>query len=340
MPHLLLPDRSDDNPASRSDNWSHHLKSFAFVFPGQGSQSEGMLDGWGEHPVVKDTLAEASDSLGEDIGLLIKEGSKEALALTTNTQPVMLVAGVAAFRVWMAETGAAPAVVAGHSLGEYSALVASGVLSLAVATPLVRFRAQAMQDAVPIGVGAMAAILGMEAKAVIEGCDQAIRTFGINSSEVVEAVNFNDPMQTVIAGSKAAVDKACEVLKANGAKRALPLAVSAPFHSTLMKPAAEKLREKLAAIHFSAPQIPVINNIEVALETAADRIRAALYLQAFGPVRWVECVQAIKARGVSTLIECGPGKVLAGLVKRIDPDLTGIPLFDPASLAEVKKALA
>ena len=252
----------------------------------------------------------------------------------------MLVAGVAAFRVWMAETGAAPAVVAGHSLGEYSALVASGVLSLAVATPLVRFRAQAMQNAVPIGVGAMAAILGMEAKAVIEGCDQAIRTFGINSSEVVEAVNFNDPMQTVIAGSKAAVDKACEVLKANGAKRALPLAVSAPFHSTLMKPAAEKLREKLAAIHFSAPQIPVINNIEVALETAADRIRAALYLQAFGPVRWVECVQAIKARGVSTLIECGPGKVLAGLVKRIDPDLTGIPLFDPASLAEVKKALA
>ena len=316
------------------------MHRFAIVFAGQGSQSVGMMNGFNGLPVVQKTFEEASDILKLDLWRMVVEGPAEAQNMTVNTQPLMLVAGVAAFRVWMAETGAAPAVVAGHSLGEYSALVASGVLSLAVATPLVRFRAQAMQDAVPIGVGAMAAILGMEAKAVIEGCDQAIRTFGINSSEVVEAVNFNDPMQTVIAGSKAAVDKACEVLKANGAKRALPLAVSAPFHSTLMKPAAEKLREKLAAIHFSAPQIPVINNIEVALETAADRIRAALYLQAFGPVRWVECVQAIKARGVSTLIECGPGKVLAGLVKRIDPDLTGIPLFDPASLAEVKKALA
>ncbi|MFC5522632.1 ACP S-malonyltransferase [Polaromonas jejuensis] len=316
------------------------MKSFAFVFPGQGSQSVGMLDAWGDHPVIGQTLAEASDALDQDVGRLIKDGPKEALALTTNTQPVMLVAGVAAYRAWMAETGAAPSVVAGHSLGEYSALVASGVLSLAQAAPLVRFRAQAMQDAVPVGVGAMAAILGMDAAKVIDGCAEAVRTFGLNTSEVVEAVNFNDPLQTVIAGSKAAVEKACEVLKANGAKRALPLPVSAPFHSSLMKPAAEKLKEKLAAVDFAAPRIPVINNIEVAVETDADRIRAALYEQAFGPVRWVECVRAIKARGVSTLVECGPGKVLAGMVKRIDPELTGAPLFDPASLAEVKEMLA
>ncbi|MFS2032808.1 ACP S-malonyltransferase [Polaromonas sp. CT11-55] len=316
------------------------MKSFAIVFPGQGSQSVGMLDAWGDHPVIAQTLAEASEALGEDVGRLIKEGPKEALALTTNTQPVMLVAGVAACRAWMAETGVAPAAVAGHSLGEYSALVASGVLTLAQAAPLVRFRAQAMQDAVPVGVGAMAAILGMEASRVIEGCAEAARSFGGNTAEVVEAVNFNDPMQTVIAGSKAAVEKACEVLKANGAKRALPLPVSAPFHSSLMKPAAEKLREKLAAVDFAAPKIPVVNNIDVAVETDADRIRAALYRQAFGPVRWVECVQAIKARGLTTLVECGPGKVLAGMAKRIDPELTGIPLFDPASLAEVKELLA
>ena len=316
------------------------MKSFAIVFPGQGSQSVGMLDAWGDHPVIAQTLAEASEAMGEDIARLIKEGPKETLALTTNTQPVMLVAGVAAYRAWMAETGLAPAAVAGHSLGEYSALVASGVLTLAQAAPLVRFRAQAMQDAVPVGVGAMAAILGMEAAKVIEGCDEAARSFGPNTAEVVEAVNFNDPMQTVIAGSKAAVEKACEVLKANGAKRALPLPVSAPFHSSLMKPAAEKLRGKLAAVDFGAPKIPVINNIEVAVETDADRIRAALYRQAFGPVRWVECVQAIKARNLTTLVECGPGKVLAGMARRIDPELTGVPLFDPASLAEVKELLA
>jgi [acyl-carrier-protein] S-malonyltransferase len=315
------------------------LKSFAFLFPGQGSQSVGMLDAWGEHPVVRQTLAEASDALAEDVGLLIKNGPKEALALTTNTQPVMLVAGVAAYRVWMAETGIAPTAVAGHSLGEYSALVASGVLTLTQAAPLVRFRAQAMQDAVPVGVGAMAAILGMDATRVIEGCAEAARTFGPDTSEVVEAVNFNDPLQTVIAGSKAAVEKACEVLKANGAKRALPLPVSAPFHSSLMRPAAEKLREKLVGIEFSAPQIPVINNIDVSAETDAERIRAALYRQAFGPVRWVECVQAIKALGLTTLIECGPGKVLAGMVKRIDAGLTGAPLYDPASLTQVKEIL-
>lgn len=316
------------------------MKPFAFVFPGQGSQSVGMLDAWGDHPVVAQTLVEASDAMGEDIAKLIHEGPKEALALTTNTQPVMLVAAVAAYRVWLAEGGALPRVVAGHSLGEYSALVASGVLTLAQAAPLVRFRAQAMQEAVPVGTGAMAAILGLDVAKVIAGCAEAQASLGDGSAEVVEAVNFNDPGQTVIAGSKAAVEKACEVLKAHGAKRALPLPVSAPFHSSLMKPAAERLKEKLAATHFAAPQIPVINNIDVLVENEADRIRDALYRQAFGPVRWVECVAAIKALGVSTLVECGPGKVLAGMAKRIDAELVGMPLLDPLSLAEVKIAVA
>ena len=316
------------------------MKSFAFVFPGQGSQSVGLLDAWGDYPVVRQTLAEASDALAEDIGQLIKNGPKEALALTTNTQPVMLVAGVAAYRVWMAETGMAPDVLAGHSLGEYSALVAAGVLSLSQAAPLVRFRAQAMQDAVPVGKGAMAAILGMDAARVIEGCAEAVQTFGPGTAEIVEAVNFNDPLQTVIAGSKAAVDKACEILKAHGAKRALPLPVSAPFHSSLMKPAADRLKERLAGTEFAVPQIPVINNIDVSIENGAEGIRDALYRQAFGPVRWVECVQAIHLLGVTTLVECGPGKVLAGLAKRIDPQLVGVPLFDPASLAAAKELLA
>lgn len=316
------------------------MKPFAFVFPGQGSQSVGMLDAWGDHPAVRETLKEASDALGEDVARLIQEGPKEALALTTNTQPVMLVAGIAAYRAWRAEGGAEPAVVAGHSLGEYTALVAAGALSLADAAPLVRFRAQAMQEAVPVGTGAMAAILGLEAQKVVEGCAEALRSFGTNSGETVEAANYNDPAQTVIAGSKAAVDKACEVLKGMGAKRALPLPVSAPFHSSLMKPAAEKLRQRLASTSIQSPRIPVVNNIEVKVETDPDRIRAALYEQAFGPVRWVECVRAIQGRGITTIVECGPGKVLAGLVKRIDPALTGIALYDPATLAEVKGLLA
>ena len=319
------------------------MNHFAFIFPGQGSQSVGMLNAWGDHPVVRQTLQEASDALDEDVALLIKDGPKEALALTTNTQPVMLAAAVAIYRAWMAETGAAPAVVAGHSLGEYSALVASGVLTLAQAAPLVRFRAQAMQDAVPVGIGAMAAILGLDATKVIAGCadvTSAMRALGVEfSAEVVEAVNFNDPGQTVIAGSKAAVEKACEVLKASGAKRALPLPVSAPFHSSLMQPAAMKLREKLAHTVFATPQIPLVNNIDVAVEFDADRIRDALVRQAFGPVRWVECVAALKAHGVTILVECGPGKVLAGLVKRIDADLIGLPMFDPASMAEVQSNL-
>lgn len=316
------------------------MKPFAFVFPGQGSQAVGMLDAWGDHPAVAAALREASDALGEDVGRLITEGPKEALALTTNTQPAMLVAGVAAYRAWRAEGGDAPAVVAGHSLGEYSALVASGVLTLADAAPLVRFRAQAMQEAVPVGAGAMAAILGMQAQQVIDGCAEALRSFGTNTAEVVEVANFNDPGQTVIAGSKAAVEKACQVLKANGAKRALPLPVSAPFHSSLMKPAAERLKERLAATPFASAAIPVINNIEAKTETDPDRIRAALYQQAFGPVRWVECVGAIRARGVGHVIECGPGKVLAGLCKRVDPELAVAALYDPATLDEVKGLVA
>ena len=316
------------------------MKPFAFIFPGQGSQSVGMLDAWGDHPVVAEVLQEASQALGEDLPKLIHEGPKESLALTTNTQPVMLVAGVAAYRVWMAEVGTAPVAVAGHSLGEYSALVAAGVLTLSQAVPLVRLRAQAMQDAVPVGVGAMAAILGMDAQRVIEGCAEVTRSFGEGSAEIVEAANFNDPAQTVIAGSKAAVEKACDVLKANGAKRALPLPVSAPFHSRLMQPAAEKLRTRLSDIQIAAPQIPLVNNIDVAVESDPDRIRDALYRQAFGPVRWVECIQAIEALGVSELVECGPGKVLTGMVKRIAPALNGFALLDPTSLRDIKEALS
>ncbi len=315
------------------------MKPFAFVFPGQGSQSVGMLDAWGEHPVVQATLAEAADALGEDIGALIKNGPKEALALTTNTQPVMLVAGVATYRVWMAEVGVAPQALAGHSLGEYSALVAAGVLTLRDAAPLVRFRAQAMQDAVPVGLGAMAAILGMDAPKVISICADITSAIGQNGTEVVEAVNFNDPGQTVIAGSKAAVEQACAALKAQGAKRALPLPVSAPFHSSLMRPAALKLQDRLAATAFASPQIPVLNNIDVAIEHDAQGLRDALFRQAFGPVRWVECVQALGARGLSTLVECGPGKVLAGMTKRISPDMQGLALFDPASMADVASQL-
>jgi [acyl-carrier-protein] S-malonyltransferase len=316
------------------------MKPFAFVFPGQGSQSVGMLDAWGENAVVRQTLQEASDALGEDLARLIHEGPKEVLALTTNTQPVMLVAGVAAYRVWMAEVGVAPQAVAGHSLGEYAALVAAGALTLTQATPLVRLRAQAMQDAVPVGVGAMAAILGMDAQRVAALCAEVTHGLGAGSAEVVEAANFNDPSQTVISGSKLAVDRACEVLKAQGAKRALVLPVSAPFHSSIMLPAAQKLQQRLAEIEFSAPKIALVNNIDVSVESDLERIRDALYRQAFGPVRWVETVQAIKARGIAHLVECGPGKVLAGMVKRIDPELTGLAVYDPSSLAEVQGVLA
>jgi len=313
------------------------MTSFAFVFPGQGSQAVGMLDAWGDHPEVAQTLVEASDALGEDVARLIHEGTKEALALTTNTQPVMLVAGVAAWRAWKAEGGADPAALAGHSLGEYSALVAAGALTLAQAAPLVRYRAQAMQEAVPVGTGAMAAILGMDPVRVAAICAEV--TAGLGGAETAEAVNFNDPGQTVIAGSKAAVEQACVALKAAGAKRALPLPVSAPFHSSLMKPAADRLRERLADIDIATPRIPVVNNIDVAQQDSADAIRDALYRQAFGPVRWVECIGALRDRGIAHVVECGPGKVLAGMTKRIDASLASSAVYDPASLAETRGLL-
>ena len=316
------------------------MKPFAFVFPGQGSQSVGMLDAWGTHPAVRQALSEASDALGEDLGALIAQGPKEALALTTNTQPVMLVAGVAAYRVWMAEVGVAPQVVAGHSLGEYAALVAAGSLTLAQAAPLVRLRAQAMQEAVPVGMGAMAAILGMEPERVAALCQEISASLDPQSGEVVEAANFNDSAQTVISGSKAAVERACELLKVQGAKRALILPVSAPFHCALMRPAADKLAQHLAQVDLQPPAIALINNIDVAVETDPVRIRDALYRQAFGPVRWLQTVQAIKARGLEHLVECGPGKVLAGMVKRIEPAMTALAVFDPASLADTQAQLA
>ncbi len=312
------------------------MTMFAFVFPGQGSQAVGMLDAWGDQPAVRHTLEEASQALGEDVAALIRNGPKERLDLTTNTQPVMLAAGIACWRAWEEETGLLPCVLAGHSLGEYSALVAAGSLTLADALPLVRLRAQAMQDAVAVGAGGMAAILGLDAEVVTQGCAEAAR----DSGEVVQAVNFNDPKQTVIAGSKAGVERACELLKARGAKRALPLPVSAPFHSSLMRPAADCLKEALATMHLLTPRIPVVNNIDACPEADPDRIRDALYRQAFGPVRWVEVVQAIHALGVRHAVECGPGKVLAGMVKRIAPDIVTANVFDPASLAEARRQLA
>jgi [acyl-carrier-protein] S-malonyltransferase len=305
------------------------MSAFAFVFPGQGSQSVGMLEAWGDHSAVRETLAEASAALGEDLARLIREGPKEALDLTTNTQPVMLTAAIACYRAWRAEGGAEPMAVAGHSLGEYSALVAAGVLTLADALPLVRFRAQAMQDAVPVGAGAMAAILGLDAAAVRAGCEEA----AASSGDVVEAANYNDPKQTVISGGKAGVAAACELLKAQGAKRA-------PFHCRLMKPAAERLRERLAAVTFSPPRIPLVNNIDAASPSDAAAIRDALYRQSFGPVRWVEVVQALRERGAAAVIECGPGKVLAGMVKRIDAEAVSASIADPATLAEARALVA
>lgn len=304
--------------------------TFAFVFPGQGSQSVGMLNSIASRPEVKATLQEASDALGEDVTKLIAEGPAEALSLTTNTQPVMLTAGVAFFRAWVAAGGALPKVMAGHSLGEYSALVAAGVISFKDAVPLVRFRAEAMQNAVPVGTGGMAAILGLDDAAVIQVCAQA----SDQSGSVVEAVNFNAPGQVVIAGASSAVTKACELLKAAGAKRALPLPVSAPFHSSLLKPASEKLDAYLAGIEFKVPAIAVINNVDVEVLNDPAAIKEALVRQAAKPVRWHETIQAMAKQGVTQVVECGPGKVLAGLTKRINDQLTGVPVFDEASLNE------
>lgn len=302
--------------------------TFSFVFPGQGSQSVGMLNAFADDPVVRATLQEASDALGQDLARLIAEGPAEELNLTTNTQPVMLTAAVAIYRAWREAGGPAPALVAGHSLGEYSALVAAGVIAFADAVPLVRFRAQAMQEAVPVGEGGMAAILGLSDEDVRAACAEA------SAAGVVEAVNFNAPAQVVIAGAKAAVEKACEIAKAKGAKRALPLPVSAPFHSSLLKPASDRLRERMAGLTFSAPSIPLINNVDVAIVNDPEAIKDALVRQAAAPVRWVESVQKMAADGVTHVFECGPGKVLAGLTKRIDANLVGGAIVDPASLQD------
>ena len=309
--------------------------TFAFVFPGQGSQSVGMLNSIAQRPEVRTTLQEASDALSEDVTKLIAEGPAEALSLTTNTQPVMLTAGVAFYRAWLASGGAAPKVMAGHSLGEYSALVAAGVIAFKDAVPLVRFRAEAMQSAVPVGTGGMAAILGLDDATVIKVCAEASAASG----GVVEAVNFNAPGQVVIAGASDAVTKACELLKAAGAKRALPLPVSAPFHSSLLQPASEKLQGYLANIEFKAPSIPVINNVDVEILNDPVAIKDALVRQAAKPVRWQEKIQAMAGQGITQVVECGPGKVLAGLTKRINDQVTGVPVFDEASLTEVLASL-
>jgi [acyl-carrier-protein] S-malonyltransferase len=304
--------------------------TFAFVFPGQGSQAVGMLNSITDRPEVRATLDEASTALGEDIAKLIAEGPAESLSLTTNTQPVMLTAAIAFYRAWMASGGAIPQVVAGHSLGEYSALVAAGVISFKDAVPLVRFRAEAMQTAVPVGSGGMAAILGLDDAIVKAVCAEA----AIASGGVVEAVNFNAPGQVVIAGGSDAVSKACELLKAAGAKRALPLPVSAPFHSSLLQPASEKLKDYLANIEFKIPTIPVINNVDVEILNDPMAIKDALVRQAAKPVRWQETINAMAAQGITQVVECGPGKVLAGLTKRINGNVIGVPMFDEASLNE------
>ncbi|ANI98976.1 malonyl CoA-acyl carrier protein transacylase [Polynucleobacter wuianus] len=309
--------------------------TFAFVFPGQGSQSVGMLNSISERPEVRATLQEASEALGEDVAKLIAEGPAEALSLTTNTQPVMLTAAVAFYRAWLAAGGQAPKVMAGHSLGEYSALVAAGVISFKDAVPLVRFRAEAMQTAVPVGTGGMAAILGLDDATVIKVCAEASTASG----GVVEAVNFNAPGQVVIAGASDAVTKACELLKAAGAKRALPLPVSAPFHSSLLQPASEKLKGYLADIEFKSPTIAVINNVDVEILNDPAAIKDALVRQAAKPVRWQETIQVMAAQGITQVVECGPGKVLAGLTKRINDQVMGVPVFDEASLNEVLASL-
>lgn len=299
----------------------------AFVFPGQGSQSVGMMAGWGERAEVRSTFAEASDALGQDLWTMVVEGPAEALNQTVNTQPAMLAADVAAWRAWQAAGGAAPVLLAGHSLGEYAALVAAGALGFADAIRLVRFRAEAMQAAVPEGVGAMAAILGLDDDAVRAVCADAA------AGEVVEAVNLNSPGQVVIAGNKAAVERAMALAKEKGAKRALPLPVSVPSHSSLMQPAAEKLLAYLQNVAIAAPAIPVLHNTDVQAHAEPEAIRIALAKQLHTPVRWVETVLALKAAGVERVIECGPGKVLAGLGKRIDDSLPAMALVDEASLA-------
>jgi [acyl-carrier-protein] S-malonyltransferase len=299
----------------------------AMVFPGQGSQSVGMMAGYDAFPVVRDTFAEASAALGQDLWALVTDGPDEALNQTVNTQPTMLAADIAVYRAWRAAGGAAPTVLAGHSLGEYAALVASGALSFADALPLVRFRAQAMQEAVPEGVGAMAAVMGLDEPVLGEACREAAQ------GQVVEPVNFNAPGQIVIAGHREAVERAIAIAKSKGAKRALMLPVSAPFHSMLLKPAAERLAAYLAKVPFDLPAMPVLHNVDVRAAHSPDAIRAALAAQAASPVRWIETVRAFAAQGVTHVVECGPGKVLSGLVKRIAAEIETFPLNDGEAIA-------
>jgi [acyl-carrier-protein] S-malonyltransferase len=305
----------------------------AFVFPGQGSQAIGMMNGFAAHPVVRETFAEASAALGDDLWKLVEEGPAEALSLTTNTQPVMLAAGVAIYRAWLAAGGANPSVMAGHSLGEYTALVAAGALAFGDAVPLVRFRAQAMQDAVPAGVGAMAAIMGGDDDAVAAACVEAAQ------GQVVEPVNFNAPGQIVIAGHREAVERAIALAKQKGAKRGVLLPVSAPFHSSLLKPAADKLAAELSQVAFAAPSIPVIHNVDVAEHPAPDAIRAALAQQAASPVRWTATVRRMAELGITHVVECGPGRVLAGMTKRIAEGIEPYALIDGDAISETLAAV-
>ncbi|WP_374335251.1 ACP S-malonyltransferase [Methyloversatilis sp.] len=309
------------------------MQKLAFVFPGQGSQSVGMMSAYGDDPVIRATFEEASQALGEDLWAMAAEGPAERLSLTTNTQPLMLVAGVAVFRSWIERTGRYPDAVAGHSLGEYAALVAAGVLSLPDAVPLVRLRARAMQEAVPAGCGAMAAVLGLDADVVMACCEEAAQ------GEVVAAVNFNSPEQTVIAGHADAVRRAMALLSERGAKRTLALPVSAPFHCSLMQPAAEKLGQALAVVEFRRPRIELINNVDVASPSEPEAIRDALVRQAAAPVRWVEVIQRMVQLGVTVVAECGPGKVLSGLTKRIDRNLGGVALADSASFDQLAQQI-
>ena len=304
--------------------------AFAFVFPGQGSQSVGMMAAYGDSPVIRSTFDEASATLGQDLWQLATDGPSALLAQTVNTQPLMLTAAIAAYRLWLEKGGKLPSVVAGHSLGEYSALVAAGVVDFRDAVPLVRLRAAAMQEAVPVGTGAMAAILNLDDEKIREACIEAESEVG--NGEVVAPVNFNAPGQTVIAGSKAAVERACEGCKARGAKRAVILPVSAPFHSSLIRPAAAKLGARLAELSFAVPTIPVVNNVDVSIESEPEKIKDALIRQAYSPVRWVETIQKIASFGVNNVAECGPGKVLAGLTKRCADGVNGIALADLASI--------
>lgn len=306
--------------------------TLAFVFPGQGAQAVGMLDAFADNAKVQQVLTEADAALGESLSGLIAQGPAETLALTVNTQPAMLVASYACYAAWRAAGGPEPVAVAGHSLGEYTALTVAGALTLADAVPLVRTRAMAMQDAVPVGVGSMAAILGLDDATVEQACAKAREG---HPGEMVDPANFNAPAQVVIAGHKAAVERACIEAKALGAKRALPLAVSAPFHSPLLKPAGDKLALALSALKLNSPRFPVVNNIDVAAEVEPPRIVDALIRQSYGPVRWVEVIRKLRQMGVTHLIEFGPGKVLSGLAPRIDKDLKASAVYDPTTLAAV-----